>query len=108
MTISAHGWIDVSEPDETLVLRIGGELDTGSRKSIEPAITAAIMAADSVVLDLAELTFCDSNGIAMFIAMYEKSQSEDTVLLVRNVQPQVRRVFEITCTDVMLGLADHG
>jgi anti-anti-sigma factor len=107
MTVSAHGWIDVSEPDETLVLRIGGELDTGSRNSIEPAITAAILSADSVVLDLAELTFCDSNGIAMFLSAQEKSKAEGTVLVVRNVQPGVRRVFEITCTDVVLGLDDR-
>jgi anti-sigma B factor antagonist len=104
MTVSAHGWIDVSEPDETLVLRIGGELDTGSRNSIEPAITAAILSARAVVLDLEELTFCDSNGIAMFLTLHERSQAEGTVLVVRNVQPQVRRVFEITCTDVVLGL----
>jgi anti-sigma B factor antagonist len=97
-------WIEVSESGATLVLRIGGELDFDSRDSIEPAVMAAIASTGSVIIDLGELTFCDSHGVAMFLAAYEKARAEGTTLAVRHVLPSVRRVFEITNLDSRIDL----
>jgi anti-sigma B factor antagonist len=106
--VPAHvnGWIEVSEQGATLVLRIGGELDAASRKAIEPTVTAAIASAGSVIVDLAELTFCDSSGVGMLIAMHTKSVAENTALVMRNVLPPVRRIFEITNLDGVIELIE--
>lgn len=97
--------ISVSEPNG-IVLRIRGELDMASRDSVEPAVMAAILADRSVVIDLAELTFCDSNGIAMFIAADEKAKAEGTNFVMRNAVPQVRRIFELTGVDRIIAIGD--
>jgi anti-sigma B factor antagonist len=97
--------ISTAEPDRT-VLRICGELDMASRDAVEPEVMAAILTESSVIIDLAELTFCDSNGIAMFIAVDEKAKAEGTNLVVRGAVPQVRRVFEITGVDHIITVAD--
>jgi len=91
--------------DGTL-LRICGELDTASRDVVEAEAMATILAESSVIIDLAELTFCDSNGIAMFIVVDEKAKAEGTSLVVRGAAPQVRRVFEITGVDHIITAAD--
>jgi stage II sporulation protein AA (anti-sigma F factor antagonist) len=101
MTIEAvpayvDGWIEVSEPGAALVLRIGGELDGDSRRTVELALVAAVASSGSVILDLDELTFCDSNGVAMFISAHEKARTKGTSLVVRNLLAPVRRLFEIT------------
>jgi anti-sigma B factor antagonist len=101
-----NGWIEVSEQGAMLVLRIGGELDRATRDSIEPAVAAAIASAGTVVLDLAELTFCDSSGIAMFVRAHEDARARGTALATRNARPSVRRVFEITGIDAMIPAAD--
>ena len=80
-----RGWIEVSESGAALVLRIGGELDAASRISIEPEVMAATVSAGSVVIDLEALTFCDSSGIAMFIAAQTNAKS--AVNGARNPQP---------------------
>jgi len=101
-----HGWVEVSEPGDTLVLRICGELDVQTRDSIEPAVIAAIATADSVMIDLAELTFCDSHGIAMFIAAHEKASTDGTAFAIRQLPPMVRRLFAITGLDTVVDLVD--
>lgn len=101
-----HGWVEVSEPGDMLVLRICGELDVQTRDSIEPAVIAAIASADSVMIDLAELTFCDSHGIAMFNAAHEKALTEGTAFSIRQLPPAVRRLFAITGLDTVVDVVE--
>lgn len=100
------GWIEVSESGAAFVLRIGGELDAHSRGSIEPTVMAVIASGGSVIFDLGALTFCDSQGVSMFIAADEKARAEETTLAVRHLVPPVRRVFEITNLDNVLHMID--
>jgi anti-sigma B factor antagonist len=93
------GWIVVSQSTGTLILHLRGELDLASREIFEPAIMAAIPTAYAVVLDLSELTFCDSNGLSMFVAAHEKAAGNGTELTLRNLQPAVRRVFLVAGLD---------
>jgi anti-sigma B factor antagonist len=95
----ASAWIEATEVPGGLMLRLSGELDAASRDVVEPAVMAAITSADAVTLDLGALTFCDSRGLSMFVAAKEKAQAEGTVLAVRNLQPHVRHVFEISGID---------
>ena len=101
-----NGWIEVSESGTALVLRIGGELDAASRISIEPAVMSATVSAGSAIMDLAELTFCDSSGIAMFIAAHENAKAHGTVIAIRHVRRPVRRVFEIANLDSLIELIE--
>ena len=101
-----RGWIEVSESGAALVLRIGGELDAASRVSIEPEVIAATGSAGSVVIDLEALTFCDSSGVAMFIAAQTNATARATALAIRNLRPAVRRVFEIAGIDSLIELVD--
>ena len=101
-----NGWIEVSESGAALVLRIGGELDAASRRSIEPAVMSATHSAGSAIIDLAELTFCDSSGIAMFIAAHENAKAHGTAMAIRQVRPPVRRVFEIANLDSLIELIE--
>ena len=102
-----RGWIEVSGLDTAVVLRIAGELDLASRDAIEPAVMAAIASsAGGVILDLAELTFCDSQGVAMFEAVGKKAEAAGTDVKLRHVLSPVRRIFEIVGLDRRLQLID--
>ena len=101
-----RAWIEISESGATLVIRVGGELDASNRADIEPAVLAAIASAQSVIIDLAELTFCDSRGIGMFIAAHEKARAEGTAISFRHVVGPVRRVFDITRLDTIVDVLD--
>jgi anti-sigma B factor antagonist len=96
--------VEVSQETGTLILRLHGELDMASRDVIEPAVLAAIPSAYAVVLDLRDLTFCDSTGIAMFLAAHEKAKSAGTTLTLDNIQPSVARVLRICGVDTVLDI----
>jgi anti-sigma B factor antagonist len=106
--VPVHVVVEASESDgrSVLILRVCGELDLASRDSVEPAIMSAVLSADALVLDLAELTFCDSNGIAMFCAVREKAAAEETPLAFRNVVGMVRQLFALSGVDTMFGLIE--
>jgi anti-sigma B factor antagonist len=98
--------VEATDAPDGLVLRLSGELDAASRDLVEPAVMAAIASAAAVTLDLGALSFCDSRGLSMFIAAKEKAEAEGTALALRNLQPHVRHVFEISGIDRVLDIAD--
>jgi anti-anti-sigma factor len=98
--------VDVSQEVGTLVLRLSGELDLATRLPVERAVFAAIPTAYAVVLDLEELTFCDSTGLAMFVAARQEAVVHHTTLTFRNVRPAVARVFAISGIDHLLDIRE--
>jgi anti-anti-sigma factor len=77
-----------------------------TRDVIEPAVIAAIPTARALILDLGDLTFCDSSGIAMFLAAREKAEAEGTALTLGNLRPSVARVFAISGVDQVLAITE--
>ena len=102
----SSAWIDVSADTGTVILRICGELDTATRGVIEPAVLAAIPTAYTVILDLADLTFCDSSGLRMFVAAQQTAEVAGTALKVRNLRPAVARVLAISGIDQVLDITE--
>jgi anti-sigma B factor antagonist len=96
--------VDASQESGRLILRLRGELDLATRDAMESAIFAAIPTAYEVTLDLRDLTFCDSTGLAMFLAANEKAVANGTALKLVNLQPIVARVFEISGVDQLLDI----
>jgi anti-anti-sigma factor len=94
-------WVSVAEEGWTLVLRLGGDLDIAARPSIEPVVMAAVRSAKAVTLDLRDLSFCDSAGVAMMIAVAQKAAAQGTRLSACNARSSVRGLFEIAHLDVL-------
>lgn len=86
-------------PDgDALRVRLGGELDIASLPDVQPGLEA-LLARDpqSVLVDLAELEFMDSSGVAVLIRIANHFRPVE----VCHATPAVRRVIEV------LGLADR-
>jgi anti-anti-sigma factor len=97
--VAVRHWIEVSDTGTALVVELFGELDAASRDSTEAAVVAALTSGRSVIIDLADVTFVDSSGVATLIAIAQKAEAEGTLLSIRNAPPNVRRIFEIAGLD---------
>ena len=76
-----------------IVLRLSGELDLATVADIQRSVDAiAAQAPEHLVIDLTEVTFMDSSGIALLL---EIAQSRPRTEL-RNPTPLIRRVLEMT------------
>lgn len=79
-------------------VHVVGEIDMETVDDVKSALFAALAAdgASNVVVDFADVTFCDSAGIAALDRAYGEASQRGIDFRVTNVQPGVRRVLEIT------------
>jgi len=83
---------------------ITGELDLLRSDELEPGLLARAAATEgeTLVLDCSGLTFIDSSGLGMLVAVHDQSGKQ---LRLQNVSEACRRVFELTGLDTMFELS---
>ena len=98
--------IACSTQDGTHVVALGGELDLRAVGELETALAQAGQEA-RICLDLTELQFIDSSGLATIIRTHQAMIGGGGALVValRNEGP-VRRTFETTALTTLLTVAD--
>ena len=85
-----------------------GELDLATapllHKSVDDLLAGNGQHRSLVLVDLAELTFCDSSGLRALLEIRERCHRVGTSLRLTNVPANVHRVFELTGTTGVLNI----
>jgi len=82
---------------EPLVVTVRGEVDLATAPELESCIQRAFAdAPGSVMLDLDGLTFIDSSGLRVLVALSKEARSRDASLTLRNVPRHAQRVLDLT------------
>jgi anti-anti-sigma factor len=90
-----------------VVLAPAEELDLASVPRLEAAVSEALRSGTGhLVLDLGHLTFVDSSGLRMFLALCQRAKVEDWQLTLTRPAAPVRTLFEITGAGPSLPLVD--
>jgi len=85
-------------------IAVSGELDLSNAAELEKVLleTEQVQGVERIWLDIGELEFIDSSGIAILVEAINRSSSDSNRLrLTGSPSPEVRRVIEIT------GIADR-
>lgn len=85
----------------TVVLSASGELDLAAVPELRAQLAAAHLAGATVVLDVRDVTFMDSSGLAVLLAADRRLRSTGGRLRLAHVADDVLRVLRIC------GLADR-
>jgi anti-sigma B factor antagonist len=98
----ADGTLEVrtTKDGETYVISLCGELDLANAGTAEAALEASLQQERHVVIDMRELEFIDSTGIALLVAALGRD-GEAEISFVPSTSQAVKRVLELT------GLADR-
>lgn len=81
----------------TEVVRVVGDVDVASAPSVGEALQQAVgRATRAVVVDLAEVGFLDSSGVRTLLAAREAALATEVAIELRNLQPAVIRVLQVT------------
>lgn len=84
---------------------ISGELDLLTAAELRTALLELLdSGADPVVVDMAHVSFCDSTGLAALLNVYKRARARGAAFTLRDVQPPVRKVFELTGLSAPFGL----
>lgn len=96
------GELDLSTTREGLcaVVSVGGEIDPGTAKELsDAALTAMQEIGPSLVLDLSGVTFMDSTGLKVLLAVHQRAQLAGGRLVLAAATRSVQRVVSITGLD---------
>jgi anti-anti-sigma factor len=97
---------DIAVHDEengTRRLRVVGELDLASAPQLRAEARRQARAARELVLDLRDVTFMDSTGLATLVGLDEESRNDGFGLAVLAGDP-VRKVIELCSLEKILPL----
>jgi anti-anti-sigma factor len=83
-------------PTEALVT-LAGEIDMSTVSRLSATVGALLkQPPPRVVLDLAGVTFCDSQGLGTLVVLSRQAATAQSVLLLNNVGDFLLRVLDIT------------
>jgi anti-sigma B factor antagonist len=90
LTVTAH-----AHPSGAIVLAVEGELDFHTAGRLRQVVQDTPFAADGVIIDLTELTYCDSSGITVLVTAYQRAKATGTPLALAGLNSDLDRVFGI-------------
>jgi anti-sigma B factor antagonist len=97
--------VRVDEDGGTVTLSFSGELDLATAATTQEDLERALRdGAAQVVVDLTDLTFIDSTGIALFV-LAKREYGDGRLRFLPSKSSAVRRVLAITGLDETFGLA---
>jgi anti-anti-sigma factor len=89
------------------VVSVGGEIDPGTAGELtEAALTAMREISPSMVLDLSGVTFMDSSGLKVLLAVNQRAQLAGGRLVLAGATRSVQRVVSITGLDETFEVRD--
>jgi anti-sigma B factor antagonist len=95
------------EDGDTRVIAFAGELDLANAGTAETALEGSLADATTpVVVDMRELEFIDSTGIALLVSALGRNEDGVRISFIPSDSPAVTRVLELTGLAERLPLAE--
>ncbi|MFI0354554.1 STAS domain-containing protein [Actinomadura sp. 9N407] len=98
--------VSLLRQDRCTVVRVRGEIDVVSRERFEETMSEVLEAGGPMVVDMREVTFCDSTGLNSIVKAYRRALERGTMIALVALPPRVRRVFRITAVDEFIPIYD--
>lgn len=94
------------DPSGAAVVAVSGELDHHTAPELKRALHDVPFAPETpTVIDLTELTYCDSTGITVLVTAYQRAKRQGSALVVAGLDAGLMRVFHIVGLDQILTFA---
>lgn len=88
--------ITVSANENATTIAVAGSIDTNTAPQLEAAVNTALETSKNIVFDLAELEYISSAGLRVVLATQKTVAKTAGSFVLRNMQPSVKEVFDIT------------
>lgn len=75
---------------------VGGELDVSTTDRLSEVVKEQLHTGSGhIVVDLADLTFCDSMGLGLLVMLSRSARAQQRYLLLRNPSPFLAQVLDV-------------
>jgi anti-anti-sigma factor len=100
--------LSTSRAGDTATVSAAGEIDLHTAAGLEAeAVRALDQGPARLILDLAEVTFCDSQGLAVLVRLDRLARERGSHLTIVNATRIVARVMRITGLDTALDVVEQ-
>ncbi len=96
--------VKFNKQDSSLTVTISGNIDTVTAPELDSKLQENISDVKDLVLDFAAVDYISSAGLRVILMANQQMEDVDGNLTVKNVNEDVRDVFEMTGFDSLLNL----
>jgi anti-sigma B factor antagonist len=97
--------IEVQDSEDRTLVTLSGELDASTASFLYDKLSdLEVEDTQNVMLDLAQVTFMDSTGLAVIVTEHKRLQHSNGTLTIFSPPSSVRRLFEITGLTTVLDI----
>ena len=95
--------------DESLFIEIIGELDLKVADKLRTDLDKLIdeNPGKELILDFSNVNFIDSSGLGVLLGRYKKTCSTGNKICIKDAQPQVKRVLELSGIFRLINVIDQ-
>jgi anti-sigma B factor antagonist len=97
---------NLNDADTQDVLRLAGNVDLEHSPDIRKTLLDAVAERVNVLVDLSEVTYIDSSGIACLVEALQTARSRGANLGLISVSRQAMRVLELARLDMVFSIHD--
>jgi len=98
--------IEVKEKDKVSVLELSGEVDFHSSPQLREKLQGVLKNQScKILINLKGVHYIDSSGLATFVEVLQKIKGSQGQMVLTDLAPPVRSVFEIAKLDTIFKLA---
>ena len=91
--------ISFKKTDDGCVVFVNGEIDLSNSQELRKTILAALKTNEKVLVDLSQVNYIDSSGIASLVEGLQFSKSNKKTFILTKPSPQVTAIMELARLD---------
>ena len=93
--------------DDSCVVRLQGDIDFSRSPELRNGLLQIVeQGAPRLILDLSEVPYMDSSGVAVLVEILQKQRKKDSKLVLCNMQSKVKGIFEISQLHKVFAIVD--
>ena len=93
----------LTSTDNKLRFSLSGEIDSATSEDFYAEVKAAYLHdKKDIEFDCTLLTFIDSTMLGTFVKIFKELKAEGFNMVLKNVQPRIRKLFEICALDTIM------
>ena len=90
--------LEMEHRQDTLVVRLGGELDLGEADKLRLTLDKELFQGKirHLIINLSRVTFMDSSGLGVILGRYKRLTHQGGKVVLVGAQPPVNRILELS------------
>jgi anti-sigma B factor antagonist len=98
--------VEVVDRGPDYLISVSGEMDFGTNAEFLRVVQPLAQSGRSLVLDLADLAFCDSSGLGALVRVHKMTEEAGGTLCLARLQPQIKSTVTLTMLHRLFHLSE--